>query len=206
MPPSARFSAVSVATAAAAAAVAPRLRRRARGLSLIELLMFVVIVSAALAGVLRVFVQATAASADPMLRRQALAIAESLLEEVQLMPFTFCDPDDANVDSATASAGCASQAEALGPEAGETRFAAPQFDNVNDYNGYAMSGISDITNTAVAGLAGYGASVTVAAAALGSISAASGDALRITVTVTGPGGTSVSLDGYRSRHAPNAAL
>jgi len=206
MPPSVRFTAASVSVSAPAATAVPRLRWQARGLSLIELLMFIVVVSAALAGVLRVFVQATAASADPMLRRQALAIAESLLEEVQLMPFTFCDPDDANVDTATAPASCASQAEALGPEAGETRFAAPQFDNVNDYNGYAMSGITDITNTAVAGLAGYGASVTVAAAALGSISAASGDALRITVTVTGPGGTSVSLDGYRSRHAPNAAL
>jgi len=33
-----------------------------------------------------------------------------------------------------------------------------------------------------------------------------GDALRITVTVTGPHGTSVSLDGYRTRHAPNAAM
>ena len=34
---------------------------------------------------------------DPALRRQALAIAESVLDEVQLMPFTFCDPDDANM-------------------------------------------------------------------------------------------------------------
>lgn len=57
----------------------------------------------------------------------------------------------------------------------------------------------------MAGLAGYSASVNVAAAALGSITAASGDA-RITVTVTGPGGTRIALDGYRSRHAPNASL
>lgn len=177
-----------------------------RGLSLIELLVFIVVVSAALAGVLRVFVQSTASSADPLLRRQALAIAESLLEEVQLMPFGFCDPDDANVETATSSAGCASLAEAIGPEAGETRFTTPQFDNVNDYHGYSMAGIVDITNSAVPGLAGYSASVSVAAAALGSIGAASGDALRITVTVTGPAGTSVSLDGYRSRHAPHAAL
>jgi MSHA pilin protein MshD len=181
-------------------------RRSARGLSLIELLIFVVVVSAALAGTLRVFMQSTAASADPVLRRQALAIAESLLEEVALMPFTFCDGDDANVATATSTAGCASGADAIGPEAGEGRFATPQFDHVNDYHGYSMNGIVDITNTAVAGLAGYNASVNVAAAALGSIAAASGDALRITVTVTGPGGTRITLDGYRSRHAPNASL
>jgi len=179
---------------------------RQRGLSLIELVIFMVVISAALAGVLRIFIQATSASADPMLRRQALAIAESLMEEVQLMPFTFCDPDDANVETATSSAGCASSVEALGPEAGENRFATPQFDNVNDYNGYTMSGIVDITNTAVAGLSGYSASVAVAPAALNTITAGSGDALRITVSVNAPGGINVTLDGYRSRHAPNAAL
>lgn len=179
---------------------------RQRGLSLIELVIFMVVLSAALAGVLRVFIQATSASADPMLRRQALAIAESLMEEVQLMPLTFCDPDDANVETAPSSAACATSAEAVGPEAGETRFTTPQFDNVNDYNGYAMSGVVDITQTAVAGLAGYSASVTVAPAALNTISAGSGDALRITVSVNAPGGINVTLDGYRSRHAPNAAM
>ncbi|MBA4175083.1 MAG: hypothetical protein C0505_00750 [Leptothrix sp. (in: Bacteria)] len=181
-------------------------RARARGLSLIELLIFIVVVGAALAGMLTVFNQATQASADPALRRQALAIAESLLEEVQLMPLTFCRSDDAKVETATSAAGCAGTAEAIGPEGGENRFATPTFDNVDDYHGYTMAGIVDINSTAVAGLAGYGASVAVAAADLGSITAASGDALRITVTVTGPGGTRISLDGYRSRHAPNASL
>ncbi len=178
---------------------------RQHGLSLVELVIFMVVVGAALAGVLRVFVQATASSADPLLRRQALAIAESLLEEVQLMPFTFCDPDDANVETAASSSGCATQAEALGPEGGETRFTTPQFDNVNDYHGYSMTGVVDITNTAVTGLSGYSASVTVAPAALGSIGAG-GEVLRISVSVTAPGGISIVLDGYRSRHAPNAAL
>lgn len=181
-------------------------RHTLRGFSLVELLIFIVVVSAALAGVLHVFNEATSRSADPAERRQALAIAESLLEEVSLMPFTFCDSEDANVETATSAAGCAGAVDAAGPEAGETRFASPPFDHVNDYHGYAMNGIVDITNTAVAGLAGYSASVTVAAAALGSITAASGNAVRITVTVTGPGGASIALDGYRSRHAPNTSL
>lgn len=181
-------------------------RRRVRGLSLIELVVFMVVLSAALSGVLQVFVQATTASADPALRRQALAVAESLLEEVQLMPFTFCDGDDANVETAASTAGCAGAADAIGPEAGEGRYATPQFDHVNDYHGYTMSGITDITNSAVAGLSGYSASISVAAASLNTVTAVSGDALRITVTVTGPGSTSITLDGYRSRHAPNTSL
>lgn len=185
----------------------PRPRAAARGFTLVELLIFIVVIAAAIAGVLKVFTEAASRSADPAVRRQALAIAESLLEEVQLMPFTFCDSEDANVETATATAGCASGVDAIGPEAGETRFATPPFDHVNDYHGYAMSGgIVDITNTAIAGLSGYGASVAVAPALLNTITAASGDALRITVTVTGPGGTSLTLDGYRSRHAPNSSL
>ncbi len=181
-------------------------KRRVRGLTMIELVIFMVVVSAALAGVLRVFLQATSASADPALRQQALAVAESVLEEVQLMPFTFCDGDDANVSTAASTAGCATLVDAIGAEVGEGRYATPQFDHVNDYHGFSMTGITDITNSAVAGLSGYNASVTVAAAALGGIGAGSGDALRITVTVTGPGSTSVTLDGYRSRYAPNASL
>ena len=177
----------------------------ARGLSLVELILFIVIVGAALAGTLAVFVQSTRASADPMQRAQALAVARSLLEEVQLAAFTWCDPDDANAASATSAAGCASLPEALGPEAGESRLGSPGFDNVNDYDGYAMNGIVDLSNTAIPGLAGYAARVRVAAAALGSIGAA-GDALRITVTVTSPNGASVTLEGWRTRHAPDAAL
>ena len=180
--------------------------RPSRGLSLIELVIFIAVVSAALASVLAVFIQSTGTSADPMQRRQALAIAESLLEEVSLMPFTYCDGDDPNVTTATSTADCKTGADAIGPESGENRYATPQFDNVNDYNGFAMNGIVDITHTAVTGLSGYQASVTVQAADLNTLTAASGDVLRISVTVTDPRGSTLTLDGYRTRHAPNASL
>ncbi len=179
------------------------LPRRAQGLTLIELLLFIVVVGIALAAMLRIFVTATAASADPMIRRQQLAVAESLLREVQLMPITWCDPDDANVETATATTGCAALAEAMGPEAGETRYGPTYFDNVNDYAGFSMAGIRDLGNTAVSGLSGYTANVAVAAAALDSI-ATSGDALKITVTVSGPDSSSVVLQGWRTRYAPQS--
>lgn len=186
-------------------------RLRSRGLTLIELLLFVVVVGIALAAMLKVFVTATVASTDPMVRRQQLAIAESLLREVELMPFTWCDPTDANVETATMAAisptsGCASLVEnSAGPESGQTRYGPSSFfNNVNDYHGFSMSGIRDVTNTAIAGLAGYTASVTVTAAALDSIPAA-GEALRITVTVTAPDNSIVTLQGWRTRYAPNAA-
>ena len=77
---------------------------RQRGISLVELIMFIVIISVALTGILLVMNQTTAHSADPMIRKQALAIAESILEEVELMPFTYCDPDDPNAASAVTAA------------------------------------------------------------------------------------------------------
>ncbi len=179
--------------------------RLARGISLIELVVFIVIVSVGIVGILAVMNVTSRASADPLIPKQALAIAEALLEEVQQAPFTFCDPDDANFATAASAAACASLPEAMGPEAGDAR----PFDNVNDYHGLALASIADVAGVPVPGLPGYAASVSVAAATLGSgtaspIPAASGDALRITVTVTGPAGSSLALEGYRARYAPNA--
>jgi MSHA pilin protein MshD len=150
-------------------------------------------------------------SADPLITKQALAIAESLLAEVQLMPFTYCDLTDAQASTAQSAAigatGCASTIEGIGPEAGETRnHASTPFNNVNDYNLFAMSPILDITGSAIGGLGAYSATVATAATALGGIAAtdANGQAnvLLITVTVNGPGGASVSLQGYRTKYAP----
>jgi MSHA pilin protein MshD len=183
----------------------PRLdrRRRARGLTLIELLLFVVVIGIALSAMLGVFATSTRASADPMIRRQQLAIAESLLREVQLMPFTWCDPDlDPNAALAASTADCATP-EGLGAEGSQTRYGpSATFNNVNDYNNFAMTGIRDVTNAAVTGLSGYSASVAVAATALDTVTAS--DALRITVTVTAPDGNTLSLQGWRTRYAPQA--
>ena len=174
-----------------------------RGLSLIELLVFIVVVGIAVTGVLSVYSLNARSSVDPMVRKQAVAIAESLLEEVLAKPYTYCDPDDANVETATSAAGCTVAETAMVPEAGETRYSnLTPFDNVNDYNGFSMVGINDLTGAAIAGLTGYTASVQVQpAGAFNGIPA--GETLLVTVTVTAPGNLGVSLSGYRTRYAPN---
>ena len=186
---------------------------RQRGISLVELIMFIVIISVALAGILTVMNIVMRSSADPLVHKQALAIAESLLEEVELMPFTYCDPDDASAVTATAAVlggptGCATTVEIMGPEAaqGEARLGVVPFDNVNDYAGYGAAAVADITGAP--GVAGYPALIAVTPVALPGIAAldANGAAqvLQITVTVTGPDAIPVVLDGYRTRYAPNS--
>ncbi len=193
--------------------------RLSRGVTLIELVMFMVIVGVALAGFLAAFSTFVKGSADPQARKQVLAIAESLMDEVSLMPFTYCDPTDANAAIATngtvgAPGGCATLSESMGPEPGQTRYSlTTPFNNVNDYAGFSMGpGIQDLTNTTISGLGAYSASIAVTQSGLGPASDnVAGDtipaagALLISITVTGPGGTSVTLEGYRTRYAPDTA-
>jgi MSHA pilin protein MshD len=167
--------------------------------------MFIAMVAAAAGGVLAAYHAAARDSADPVILKQALAVARSLMEEIQQMPFTFCDPDDPAAATATSTAECA-VVEAIGPEAGESRYSlTTPFDNVNDYHGYNTadenpSGIKDLTGASITGLEAYNVSVSVAQNALPGIPAS--ESLLITVTVTGPGNTSVQLGAYRTRHAP----
>ncbi|MEA5098176.1 MAG: prepilin-type N-terminal cleavage/methylation domain-containing protein [Burkholderiaceae bacterium] len=186
---------------------------RQRGLTLIELIMFIVIVSVAVVGILGVMSYTTGRSADPMIQKQALAIAESLLEEVELQPFTYCDPDDVNATTATVAAvaanGCAATVQGLGPSPNtETRYNADNpFDNVGDYHGFSMNGIQSLVGgTPIGGLENYNATVTITNEAIGPSGAnvPAADSLRIDVRVTGPGGTDITLTGYRARYAPRA--
>ena len=208
---------MSIPSAVRAAALSRCGAARIRGLSMIELIVFIVVVGIAVVGVLMAISISAQHSADPMVRKQVLAIAEALLEEVELMPFTYCDPDDANVTTARSATvnpadplQCASTPEGIGPEAGETRYGPTYFDNVSDYNGFssasAPAGIRDITGSLISGLGGYSATVTVAQATLtgsaGNVNSPA--AQRITVTVSGPFNESLTLEGWRTRYAPRS--
>jgi MSHA pilin protein MshD len=158
-------------------------------------IVFIVIVGVALAGVLTVLNHTTRHSVDPMIRKQALTIAEALLEEVMLQPFTWCDPDDPNAATATAHADCTTAENTLAAEAGEARASAIPLDNVNDYNG-----LTTTTNIAGGGAATFAANVTVAQSSLNGIPADA--SLLITVSVSA-GGETIELQGYRTRFSPN---
>lgn len=180
-----------------------------RGLSLIELIIFIVVVSIGLAGVLMAINTAVARSADPMVRKQALAAAESLLEEILLQPFTYCNPADTAASTAASAAACTAAAQSMDNPAnwgvGKTRYGPVFFANVADYNGFTMTGtLNDVLQQSSTRLSGYNASVSVTQVGTGFGLSSNADALRVDVTVTGDG-NAITVTGFRFRHSPNLA-
>lgn len=146
--------------------------RSERGVTLIELIMAIVIVSVALSGVMQIVGYSITHSADPMIDRQALSIAEAYLEEILLK--SFIDPGGGAEGSRAA------------------------FDDVDDFNGLSDAGAKDQLGNAIAALSAYQVNVTVAATALGGVPAA--DCKKVTVVVGHPSGINLSLVGYRMRY------
>lgn len=202
--------------------IKPRQRRRQRGVTLIELILFMVIVGVALAAIVGVMNLTTQRSADPVRRKQALMLAEALLEEVELAKFSFCDVydpragDDNPATAVTGPGDCAAATvENWGPEANNQR----PFDNINDYvttanvpaAAFGAGGALLDANGNALPLAGFTASVTIRPDTLGDTGGANvigaggtqaqTDVLRITVTI-GYDGQTLSLDGFRTRYAP----
>jgi MSHA pilin protein MshD len=170
----------------------------ARGASLIELVIFLLVVSVGLLGILSAMNLVGMYSSDPSIQRQELALAESLLSEIELQPFTLCDPLGAPITPG----GACLITQGLAPANGETRYSSTlPFNNVGDYNGFSMNsgngGILAIDGTAIGGLGGYSAAVGVQTnQALGALPIAK--VLLITVTIGGPDGSTLALSGYRT--------
>lgn len=152
---------------------ADTLHRRQGGFTLVEMIVAIVILGVGLAGVMLAFSTAARGSADPVVHQQMLAIAEEMMEEIQLKPYASA--------SNSAPAGCARDT----------------YNDVSDYQGYATSGqICTVDGVAIAELASYSVSVGVATDSLAGVAAAR----RITVTVS-RGSDSFALTGWRTDYA-----
>jgi len=145
---------------------------RQAGTTLIELVISIVIVSIAVSALLMALSMTVGSSADPMVRHQAVAIAEAYLEEITLKAFD--DPD--GVDG----------------EANRTLY-----DDVDDYNGLVDVGARDQFNAALADLDDYTVTVAVTASS-GLPSIASTDLFLISVTITHPANIDFTVSAYRA--------
>lgn len=153
--------------------------RRMAGVTLVELIIAIVIIGTALAGLVAAFSRANLASADPVITQQMLAIGEGMMEEVLLKPFEVAADEVATPTRA-------------------------QFNDIRDYDrlddanpGYASSGIRDIDGEPIAGLGDYGVSVRVQSNGVALTGVPAGNALRVTVTVS-HGERQLLLTGWRT--------
>lgn len=179
-----------------------------RGVTLVETIVFIVIVSVGVIGLVSVMSPLVMYSAEPMQQKQLMAIAESLLSEILHQPYTWCDPDDAKASIALSYADCtnsqdkggAALTSATPSDEGRSSTAPTKtLDNVADYGNFNMNDVTDAAGNNP--MTGYKAEVDVSRAGV-ALGAASDDAaLAITVKVT-RGSESYSLTGYRYRYAP----
>ena len=143
-----------------------------RGFTLIEAIMAIVIIGVGLAGVLSVFNVNVRNSADPVVRKQLLAVADEILEEIALRPYSGATKES--------DPGCARST----------------FDDVSDYHLYPANGkVCNVEGVPIASLSGYTMAVTVADTTLDGVAAK-----RITVVVS-RGGDSLTLSTWRTGYA-----
>ena len=200
---------------------------RQHGLSMIELIMFIMIVGIALAGAVSVFIASSGRSSDPLVRKQMLTIAEALLEEVELQQFTYCDPLDTQASSATSTAGCATKVQGFGQPAAAGGVRA-NFNNVGNYCTEVGTGGATCTTLTLAtgspkqipDFAGltpssppyYWATISLTPEAFptggipSTAAAATMNVLRIKVTVHyDVNNETLELEGYRTRWSPRTS-
>jgi MSHA pilin protein MshD len=140
------------------------------GFSLIELIFFIVVVALGLAGILSVMNQTVASSVDPLVRKQALVLADALMEEIMLK---------ANRN----------------PDGGYSGSNRAQFDDVLDYQGYSTCcGMVMIDGTPIAGLERY----NIKSVTISDLEPVSGGAVlkQVVVTIDSPQGE-LTLRSYR---------
>jgi MSHA pilin protein MshD len=138
--------------------------------SLIELVVAIAVMGVLVSGLWSSWAMLNQHNADPLVQRQALAVAESLMQEISLQP--------------------------VGPASGASGANRTSFTSIADYNGLNISGIADAQGSAVAGLSGYAAHVSVLPQALSGVPDTHG--WWIEIRVTSPLGTDTVLCGWRA--------
>ena len=144
-----------------------------QGFTLVETIMFIVVVSIALVALLRVFNQAISGSVDPVIRVRALELAQAQLDDILARKF-----DENTPTGSVPRCGSASAPACAGI------VADTDYDDVGDFNGFVDNSF-----------AGHRVSVSVVNAGA-DLGLAAAEARLITVTVT-YANDQLSLSAYR---------
>jgi MSHA pilin protein MshD len=158
-----------------------------RGATLVELVMTIVIISVAIAGVIGAFALITGRSADPLNQTRAVELAQLYMDEIISKKY----------DNATPQGGQPPYVGScnIGPDGGETR---ASYDDVDDYNGISDSPPAD-ADGALDGYGGFTVDVTVSCAGDDAgVGLPADQAKRIDLTITDPGGQAFVFSAYKA--------
>ena len=156
------------------------MKRRQQGMTLVELVVAIVVVSIAVTSVMGAMATIGGRSADPVVLLQAQAIAESYMDEISSKAFVYPDP------GATCKPIPALRSD---------------YTAVCDYRALPYTDVRNSAGDPITGLSAYSVVVVITenAGADFTPAIAAADALKIEVTVTSPNGP-FSITGYRTRY------
>ena len=162
-----------------------RFRKHHQGTTLIELVMTIVIISVAIAGVVGAFSLIAGRSADPLNQTRAVALAQLYMDEILSRKYDEATPPG----GVPKTSGCAINAEESDREG---------YDDVDDYNAINSAAPKN-TDGELLGSAysGFTVSVNVSCAG-GEVGLAADEAKRIDITIIDPSSQSYLFTAYRA--------
>lgn len=162
-----------------------------RGATLVELVMTIVIISVAIAGVVGAFALISGRSADALNETRAVELAQLYLDEVMSKKYDDQTPPggvDGNGNPYTGADRCGVSDE------GQSR---TEYDDVDDYDSINGPPTSKVDNTALSGYSGYTVAIDVVCAGA-DLSVSNNDVKRIDMTISSPGGGSFIFSAYKA--------
>jgi len=163
---------------------------RQTGATLVELVMTIVIISIAIAGVVGAFALITGRSADPLNQSRAVALSQLYMDEILAQKFADGSPVGGGEVSNSSEADCGS----IGRDGTETR---ATYDDVDDYDELSSSTPENSEEDPLTGYSGFLVSVSVVCAGTDVGFANDYETKRIDITITDPSGNNYLFSGYR---------
>ena len=162
---------------------------RTGGATLVELVITIVIISVAIAGVVGAFSLIAGRSADPLNQTRAVALSQLYMDEILARKFAEGSPTGGG-EVGSAESDCGN----IGSDVTESR---ETYDDVDDYDELNDASPQNSEEDPLSGYSGFLVSVAVACAGTEVGFAGNYQAKRIDITITDPSGNDYLFSAYR---------
>ena len=157
-----------------------------KGMTLVEMVISIVLISIAMTAMLTAFSTSMGRSADPLWKNKSLKLGQAYLDEILSKKY------DANTPLGGIPAATSISCNVAGPGGGGRE----TYDDVDDYNGLSDKPPKLVTNSSMTGYDDYTVEVSVVCAGT-DVGVSNDNAKLITVTVVPPNNSSMPFSAYR---------